>query len=52
MLQLVLAHIFMYGFCLAVLVFDPIHEHGENGDNVYPRKVSSQVYNVHIPKLE
>jgi len=52
MMHSILAHAFIYCLCLAVLVFDPIHEQDANDGNVYPRQMSKTVYNVNIPKME
>jgi len=51
MISFVLSHAFVFAFCLAVLVFDPIHEHGNKAGQVYPRKSVQTAYIVHVHEL-
>jgi len=51
MIHSLVAHAFVFVFCLAVLVFDPIHEHGNKAGQVYPRKSVQTAYIVHVHEL-
>ena len=51
MIHSLVAHAFVFVFCLAVLVFDPIHEHGNKAGQVYPRPSSQTAYIVHVHEL-
>jgi len=51
MMDAFLAQAFVICFCLAILVFDPIHEHGNKAGQVYPRKSVQTAYIVHVHEL-
>ena len=44
------AHLFIFSFCLAILVLDPIHEHPQA--QTYPRRPIKTSYTIRVPELK
>ena len=44
------AHLFIFSFCLAILILDPIHEQPQA--QTYPRRLIKTSYTIRIPELK